>query len=172
MWLFLKCLGKKKNHILGSMWKNTNPKRRCINMGTIKYRPHRGTLRESIKEMKTFDTVDAMVTFSAIEWPSMEGNFYAELFFDEVSSRWQWSPSWRYRPRRSVGQQCGMCFISIVNACRMLNRLRRGKQPVHTCGKNRPNLARWRGRHSPRTSPWRGCRAEPSAWRNKERNLW
>lgn len=39
-------------------------------------------------------------------------------------------------------QQCGMCFISIVNACRMLNRLRRGKQPVHTCGKNRPNLAR------------------------------
>lgn len=32
-------------------------------MGKIKYRPHRGTLRESIKEMKTFDTVDAMLDY-------------------------------------------------------------------------------------------------------------
>lgn len=32
-------------------------------MRKIKYRPHRGSLKDSFKEMRTFDTVDAMLDY-------------------------------------------------------------------------------------------------------------
>ena len=82
----------------------------------IKYRPHRGSLDEAMKEYQEFDTVDEMIQYIVKDWSgyiSAEDISVGKIQGEDDRIGWR---AWRYVLTRRVGDdhydtpQCiGMC---------------------------------------------------------------
>lgn len=84
----------------------------------IKYRPHRGSLDEAMKEYQEFDTIDEMIQYIVKDWfgyVSAEDISVGEIQGEDDRIGWK---AWRYVLTSRVGDthydipQCiGMCDL-------------------------------------------------------------